>query len=249
MRLDGKRALVFGAGSGIGRASAVACAEEGAQVMVSDVQPDMEETVEAVRAAGGRAATVRADITEEGEVRDAVEATVKTFGGLDVLVTSAGAGGGGQGRWQRHVELYLNGPFHACKHGVAAMERSGGGSIVNIASIGGVTGSVAETVEDTGYGCAKHGVIGLTRTIALAYAEKNIRANAVCPGYVRTPMTRKLFEDPERSRELIEERLRVPMKRWGEPHEIGKVVAFLASDDASFITGQPIIVDGGFMAR
>jgi NAD(P)-dependent dehydrogenase (short-subunit alcohol dehydrogenase family) len=112
-----------------------------------------------------------------------------------------------------------------------------------------VTGSVSRTVDETGYPCAKHGVIGLTRTLALAYAKKKIRVNAICPGYIKTGMTEQLYQAADGGRALISETLRVPMDRWGEPHEIGKVVAFLASDDASYITGQPIIVDGGFMAR
>jgi NAD(P)-dependent dehydrogenase (short-subunit alcohol dehydrogenase family) len=129
------------------------------------------------------------------------------------------------------------------------MEKAGGGAIINIASVSGVTGGVATNADETAYSCSKHAVIGLTRTLALTYAKKNIRVNAVCPGYIRTAGTRRLHEAPDGGRELISETLRVPMNRWGEPHEIGKVVAFLASDDASFITGQPIIVDGGFMAR
>ena len=108
---------------------------------------------------------------------------------------------------------------------------------------------MAKTVDGTGYPCAKHGVIGLTRTIALAYAKKNIRANAICPGYIRTDLTRPMYETEDGGQTLISDTLRVPLDRWGEPHEIGKVAAFLASDDASYITGQPIIVDGGFMAR
>ena len=112
-----------------------------------------------------------------------------------------------------------------------------------------MTGGTSKNVDGTGYPSAKHGLIGLTRTIALAYAAKNIRANAVCPGYIRTALTRSLYDVPDGGDSLITDQLRIPMGRWGEPHEIGRVVAFLASDDASFITGQPIIVDGGFMAR
>ena len=129
------------------------------------------------------------------------------------------------------------------------MERNGGGAIVNISSVAGVTGAIAKSIEGTAYGCAKHGVIGLTRTIALTYAKDNIRANAICPGYIRTALTRSMHEAEDGGDSLINETLRVPMGRWGDPVEIGKVAAFLVSDDASYITGQPIIVDGGIMAR
>jgi NAD(P)-dependent dehydrogenase (short-subunit alcohol dehydrogenase family) len=112
-----------------------------------------------------------------------------------------------------------------------------------------VTGAPVKQIEDSGYACAKHGVIGLTRTLALAYAKKNIRVNAICPGYIRSALTQSLQDSEDGGMSLIRDQLRVPMDRWGEADEIGKVAAFLASDDASFITGQPIIVDGGFMAR
>jgi NAD(P)-dependent dehydrogenase (short-subunit alcohol dehydrogenase family) len=137
----------------------------------------------------------------------------------------------------------------ACKYSLERMERDGGGAIVNISSLAGVTGSIAGSIDETGYPCAKHGVIGLTRTLALAYAQKNIRVNAVCPGYIRTALTRPLYETEDGGRSLITEQLRVPMGRWGEATEIATVAAFLLSDEASYITGQPIIVDGGFMAR
>ena len=147
------------------------------------------------------------------------------------------------------MDLYLKAPFYASRSAVGEIVRSGGGAIVNVASIAGVTGSPSTDAESTGYPVAKHGVIGLTRSMALAYAKQGVRVNAVCPGYVKTALTARLYADPEASRRLISETLRVPMDRWGEPREIGAVVAFLASDAASFITGQPIVVDGGFLAR
>jgi NAD(P)-dependent dehydrogenase (short-subunit alcohol dehydrogenase family) len=251
MKLENRVALVFGGASGLGRASVEACAEEGASVVVADVnEVGTDAVVTGVRANGGVAVGVTTDITDEAAVSRAVQFAVSELGRVDILVTSAGQiTGSGVAAWHRSIDLYLKGPFYACKYAVEEMEHNGGGSIVNIASIAGVTGGISTSVDATGYPCAKHGVIGLTRTIALAYATKNIRANAVCPGYIRTAMTRSLYERPDGGQWLIDEDLRVPLGRWGEPHEIGRVVAFLASDDASYITGQPFIVDGGVMAR
>jgi NAD(P)-dependent dehydrogenase (short-subunit alcohol dehydrogenase family) len=206
------------------------------------------EVVSGIHAAGGSASFVATDLTEEQAVKHAVQSTVREFGRLDILITSAGADPA-QHEWHFAIDLYLKGPFYACKYAVHEMERGGGGAIVNIASVAGVTGALAKSVEGTGYGCAKHGVIGLTKTIALTYAKQNIRANAICPGYIRTAQTRSMHETEDAGRSLISETLRVPLDRWGEPREIGKVAAFLVSDDASYITGQPIIVDGGLMAR
>lgn len=255
MKLDGRVALIIGGASGLGRASAEACAAEGAHVVVADLNEARAKEVAAeITSGGGSASALRVDAIDEESVRLAVEGTARDHGKLDLLVNSAGGGPPGDYEfesWHFQVDIFLKGPFYACKYALAAMERSGGGVIVNISSIAGVTGSVAPTIDGTGYPAAKHGVIGMTRTLALAYADKNIRVNAVCPGYIDTPMTQEIFGDPESesSQAHIKENLRVPMGRWGEPAEIGKVVAFLASDDASFITGQPIIVDGGVMAR
>jgi len=248
MKLQGRAALVIGAASGLGRACAEALAQDGAQVMVADVnEASGAKVVEGIRAAGGQAAFFRTDATSEENVKAAVDATVKAFGKLNTLVNSAGLAGAAE--WHFAIDLYLKGPYYACRHALPEMEKAGGGAIINIASIAGVTGGIQKTVEQTGYPCGKHGVIGLTRTLALAYAKQNIRVNAVCPGYIKTGMTEAAYDVADGGQSLISETLRVPMDRWGEPHEIGKVVAFLASDDASFITGQPIIVDGGFMAR
>ncbi len=251
MKLENKTALIFGGASGLGRASAEAVAQEGARVVVADVnEAGGRDVVAAIHDAGGGAAFVATDITDEAAVQEAVRTTVQEFGGIDVLVTSAGSETSDKDSpWQFAIDLYLKGPYYACRHTLKEMERAGGGSIINIASLAGVTGGTSKNVDGTGYPSAKHGLIGLTRTIALAYAAKNIRANAVCPGYIRTALTRSLYDVPDGGDSLITDQLRIPMGRWGEPHEIGRVVAFLASDDASFITGQPIIVDGGFMAR
>ena len=251
--LNGKVALVIGASSGIGRASAEMCAAAGAQVMLADIDTVKgREVADAITLRGGNAAFTRVDATDERSVSDAVVATVEKFSRLQVLVNTAGAGnlGSAPGQaWHDFVDLYLKGPYYACLHAVDEIERAGGGSIVNVASIAGVTGSLTADVAGTGYASAKHGLIGLTRTMALTYAKRNIRVNAVCPGYVKTGITEFLYREPQKSHQLISEELRVPMDRWGEPHEIGSVVAFLASEAASFITGQPIIVDGGLMAR
>jgi NAD(P)-dependent dehydrogenase (short-subunit alcohol dehydrogenase family) len=220
--------------------------------MVADINEEGAKDVAAgIRAQGGSAAVVMCDITNEDAVRGAVDATAAEFGRLDGLITSPGVGGapGPGDRWDRSLEMLLKGPFYACKYALQQMERDGSGAIVNISSLAGVTGSIATSIDDTGYPCAKHGVIGLTRTLALAYAQKNIRVNAICPGYIRTALTRPLYDTEDGGQSLITEQLRVPMGRWGEATEIATVAAFLLSDEASYITGQPIIVDGGFMAR
>ena len=253
VRMDGKVALVIGAASGIGLASAEMCAEAGAQVMLADIDVAAgREAADSIIRQGGTASFTEVNASDEQSVVAAIAATVATFDRLQVLVNSAGAGdlhsAPGQA-WHDFIDLFLKGPYYACLHAVDEIARAGGGSIVNVASIAGVTGSISSNVEGSGYGTAKHGLIGLTRTMALAYAKQNIRVNAVCPGYVKTAITSFLYADPETSKRVVSEELRVPMDRWGESREVGAVVAFLASDAASFITGQPIIVDGGLMAR
>jgi NAD(P)-dependent dehydrogenase (short-subunit alcohol dehydrogenase family) len=252
MKLTGRTALVIGGSSGIGRASAQACADEGASVMIADINDEAgAQAVAAIREKGGSASFIHTDGTDDDAVKAAVDEVVAQFGALDILINSIGEAGNrsGEAGWHRSIDLFLKSSFYACKHAIPEMEKRGRGSVINIASIAGVTGSVASDVLTTGYACAKHGVIGLTRTLALAYAKKNIRVNAICPGYFKTDMTARIHDSEDGGEAYINDTLRVPMGRWGELGEIGSVAAFLASDDSSYITGQPIIVDGGFMAR
>lgn len=250
--LDGRVVMVIGAASGLGRASARACAADGAAVVIADIDAERgREVVAEITAEGGRAAFEEIDVTDESAVSSAVRRSSGPFGPLSGVVSSAGAAFlEGEDRWDRTVDLFLRGSFLVAKHAVPAMIEAGGGSLVNIASLAGMTGSVMSPglgVLDTGYGVAKHGVVGLTRTIAVTHVGDGIRANAICPGFMRTEITRDLWADPETSRSVIEG-LGVPMGRWGEPHEVGRVAAFLLSEDASFITGQAIVVDGGLFA-
>jgi len=251
MKLSGKCALVIGGSAGLGRASAEACAAEGASVMIADINHDAAKAaIAAIRTAGGTTSFIHTDGTDDTAVKAAVDATVAEFGGVDILVNSIGGGRtADDAGWHRAIDLFLKSSYYACKYAIAEMEKRGGGSIINVASIAGVTGSIATDAMTTGYACAKHGVVGLTRTLALAYAKKNIRVNVICPGYFKTEMTAMIHDREDGGLSHINDNLRVPMGRWGEPREIGTVAAFLASDDSSFITGQPIVVDGGFMAR
>jgi NAD(P)-dependent dehydrogenase (short-subunit alcohol dehydrogenase family) len=251
MKLQGKVALVIGGSSGLGRASAEACAEEGAIIVIGDVnQSRSEEVLDKIRAAGGKGAFIYTDATNEELVQAAVAFCVEEYGSLDILVNSAGAPTAPDAAgWHFQIDIYLKGPYYACRAALPIMEKQGGGAIINIGSLSSVTGSLASTIEGTGYPAAKHAIMGITKTLAIANGKHNIRVNTVCPGYIKTELTRPLYEAEDGGARLINETLKVPMRRWGEAHEIGKAVAFLASDDASFITGQSLIVDGGFMAR
>jgi NAD(P)-dependent dehydrogenase (short-subunit alcohol dehydrogenase family) len=251
MKLQGKVALVIGGSSGLGRASAEACAAEGATIVIGDInERGAEAVLEGIRASGGKGAFIHTDATNEQAVQAAVAFTVKEFGSLDILVNSAGGPSKpDEAGWHFQIDMYLKGPYYACRAALPVMEKQGGGSIINIGSLSSVTGSLAKNIEGTGYPAAKHAIMGITKTLAIANGPKNIRINTVCPGYIKTELTRVLYEAEDGGERLINETLKVPMRRWGEPHEIGKAVAFLASDDASFITGQALVVDGGFMAR
>ena len=253
MKLTGRVALVIGGSSGIGRACVDALAAEGAAVVVADVNDaGGEQAVADVTAAGGAAAFVHTTVLEEESVAASVRFAVETFGGLNILVTSVAgrppAGVSGSDAWKYMVDLFQTGTYLASRQALPAIVESGNGSVIHIASIAGIRGSLIGDVDTTAYPTAKHGVIGLTKTLALHYGPKGVRVNAICPGYIVTPLNKHLHEaDTDGS--YVREKLRVPLERWGRPEEIGSVAAFLASDAASFISGQAIVVDGGMTAR
>lgn len=253
MRLTGRVALVIGGSSGIGRACVEALAADGASVVLADVNDSGGEQVVAdVTAAGGTATFVHTTIMEQEDVADSVRCAVSQFGGLNILVTSVAgrppAGVQGPEAWKYMVDMFQTGTYYASRQALPAILESGNGSLIHIASIAGIRGALIGDVDATAYPTAKHGVLGLTKTLALHYGPRGVRVNAICPGYIATPATQHL-RDADTDGTFVRDTLRVPLGRWGRPEEIGKVAAFLASDDASFISGQAIVVDGGMTAR
>jgi len=246
--LKDKVAFVSGAGSGIGRAIAITYAKEGAKVAVSDInEVHAQETVKMITGNGGEAFSLVADSSKAEENKRVVAEIVAKYGRLDVACNNAGMGGPAKptgeyepDEWDRVIALNLNGVFYACRYQLEQMEKNGGGSIVNIASI---HGQVAAP-NSPAYTASKHAVVGLTKNIAAEYAQKNIRCNAVGPGYIETPLLSANLSD-EMQKAIA---AKSPMNRLGTPEEIGDLVAFLSSDKSSFTTGSYIIADGGYTA-
>ncbi len=247
---EGKVALVTGAGGGIGRATALAFAREGARVVASDIAgAGGEETARLVGDAGGDAVHVACDVTRPAEVEALVAAAVDTFGRLDCAHNNAGVEGA-YGRtadceeenFDRTCAVNLKGVFLCLKTEIAHMTVQGGGAIVNTASVAGVEG--AKNLP--AYVASKHGVMGLTRTAALEYATRGIRVNAVCPGPIRTRMLEAIMEENPRMEPAMV--AAVPMRRLGAPEEIAEAVIWLCSDRAAYVTGHGLVVDGGFTA-
>ncbi|MBI3350541.1 MAG: glucose 1-dehydrogenase [Burkholderiales bacterium] len=248
--LQGKVALVTGASSGIGRAIALTFAREGAQVVVSDVDPDGgRQTVAAIAQQGGQASYCAADVSRPEDCRLLVAHAVQTFGRLDVACNNAGIGGDlaptadyPDEAWQRVIAVNLSGVFYGLKHQIAQMRLNGGGAIVNIASILGQVGFA----NAPAYTAAKHGVVGLTKTAAMEYAAAGIRINAVGPAFIHTPMIERLENDEATNAQLVAMH---PIGRLGTPQEVAELALWLASPRASFVTGSYYAVDGGYLAR
>jgi len=248
-RLDGKRAVLTGAGSGIGRASAILFAREGASVLAVDQhETSVSETAAAITAAGGRGLGVAADAGNEADVVRYIGRAVEAFGGLDIIYANAGISGGLVPLLEQSVELWteilrvnLVGAFLAIKHGAPVLQHGGGGSIICTASVAGLRANAAGAP----YSASKAGVISLVQTAANSLAGTGIRVNAVCPGLIETGMTRGLFDAArERGTEARIGQLN-PLGRAGAPEEIAATALFLASDESSYINGQAIAVDGG----
>ena len=245
--LQGKVAMVTGAGGGIGRASALVFARSGASVLVSDVNDkNGEETVALIREKGGKAAYQRCDVSDPAQVKAMVAAAVEKFGRLDCAFNNAGINSVtldeyDDAVWERAISVNLTGVMLCMREAAEVMLKQGGGAIVNTASINGVVGNPSQPA----YTAAKHGVVGLTRHAALRWAKAGIRVNAVCPGVIDTPMSAQAAADPK-IRGMIE--AMTPMGRMGRADEIAEAAVWLCSDGASFITGHPLLVDGGVTA-
>jgi NAD(P)-dependent dehydrogenase (short-subunit alcohol dehydrogenase family) len=248
-RLAGKVALVTGGASGLGRVGAELFAAHGARVVVADVV-DGDEVIEAIDAAGGEATYVRCDVTDEHAVGAAVHHAMETFGGLHVLYNNAGVMLDGDDDpvltpldvYERTMDINVKGTLLCCRHVLPLMVAGGGGSIVNVASFVAHMGAATSQIA---YTTSKGAVLAMTREIAVVYARQGVRANALCPGPVMTPMLAKFLSDDERRQRRL---VHIPMGRFGEPIEIANGALFLASDESSWMTGQSLLIDGGITA-
>ncbi|MCU1426813.1 MAG: dehydrogenase, short-chain alcohol dehydrogenase like [Actinomycetia bacterium] len=250
-RLDGKVALITGAGSGMGRCAAELFAREGARVVVADYDDaGGKETVDAITATGGDATFVRADVSRAADCEAMVQHAQATYGALHVLYNNAGvfpADDGGvldtpEATWERVMDINLKGVWLGCRAGIPALLASGGGSIINVASFVAFLGAATAQIA---YTTSKGGVLAMSREIAVEYGRQGVRVNALCPGPIETPLLAELMSDPARRQRRL---VHIPMGRLGQAEELAKAALFLASDDSSFMTGAALVVDGGITA-
>ena len=251
MRLKDKVALITGGGSGIGKESALLFAREGAAVAVVDTADDAgNSTVSEIRKAGGSAAFFHADVSKAADAKAMVHFTEKEFGRLNVLFNNAGIFHSADDSvtntpeeiWDKVIEINLKGVFLGCQFGIPALQRAGGGSIINTASFVALVGAAAPQIA---YTASKGGVLAMTREIAVEFARQNIRVNALCPGPVETPLLAQLLSDPARRQRRL---VHIPIGRFANAPEIANAALFLASDESSYVTGATFTVDGGITA-
>lgn len=248
-RLKNKVAIVTGGGSGIGRSTCLLFAQEGANVVVADYVADGgSETVRQIKAAGGEASFVLTDVAKSADVQNMIATTVKTYGRVDVLFNNAGIEGPSskianykEEDWDRVIAIDLTAVYLGMKYVIPEMLKQGGGVIISTASVAGIVGFPGSGA----YAAAKAGVINMTRMVALEYADKNIRVNCICPGIIETPMVDRVVGNRSKDRVIKAE----PIGRLGRPEDIANAALFLASDESSFATGAPFIIDGGYVAR
>jgi NAD(P)-dependent dehydrogenase (short-subunit alcohol dehydrogenase family) len=251
MRLQHKVAIITGAGSGIGREAALIFAREGARVVVADLNDDAgQETVQDINAAGGAAIFVSTNVAQAACVEALIQQAEERFGRLDVIFNNAGIFPDADGSvvsttedvWDLVMNVNLKGVFLGCKYAIPAMQRAGGGSIINVASFVALVGAATPQIA---YTASKGGVLSMTREIAVEFARQNIRANALCPGPVDTPLLQSILSDPvKRARRLVH----IPPGRFAQATEIANAALYLASDESSYVNGSTFVVDGGITA-
>jgi NAD(P)-dependent dehydrogenase (short-subunit alcohol dehydrogenase family) len=248
-RLKNKVAVITGGGSGIGRATCLLFAREGAKVVVADyMTAGGNETVQQIKTAGGQATFVQADVARSADVRNLIATTVQTYGRVDILYNNAGIEGPSaklanyqEEDWDRVIAIDLTAVYLGMKYVIPEMIKQGGGVIISTASVAGIVGFPGSGA----YAAAKAGVINLTRLAALEYADKNIRVNCICPGIISTPMVDRVMGNRPRDNVARLE----PIGRLGQPEDIANAALFLAGDESAFATGAPFIIDGGYVAR
>ena len=248
MRLDGKVIFVTGAGSGMGRVAAQMFAREGARIVANDyAEGPLQETVSMVHEAGGTILGIPGNVAVAGDVQEAIGEGMRAFGALHVLYNNAGIMPGddtsveetSEEAYNRVMDVNLKGVFLCCKYGIPALLHSGGGSIINISSFVALMGC---TVPQDAYTASKGGVLSLTRSLAVEYGRRGMRANAICPGPIETPLLRHLWTSEEERNKRLN---RMPLGRFGTPEDVVQAGIFLASDESSWITGTTFVVDGG----